>query len=499
MKPTAEQEAILNSDGRVIRINARAGTGKTTTLVMLAEKNHGKRALYLVFNRKAREAARKKFPANVQVHTVHSLAYRSEGYRWNDNLGSFSPVDMLSAFGKNKIAHHLAGLSHQFLTFFLNAPHVRLEDATGLFTQHLAPEPAGLFEKHQGKIVQACRDIATAWNRREKPCPHDFYLKLFHKSGQFYEELDRYDMILVDEAQDLSAVMIDALEKCRRRVVLVGDSHQQIYSFRYAVDAMRRLGCDEELQLTLSFRFGSRIAELASLFIQEAKKDKGFRIAGNPEKTSMVFLSSMLPSRKGNGARVILTRTNLGLFSNAMQLRSEGKAFHFERDLQHVLFRTLDVYWLSRSQKHRIRDVFIGSFGSLRQIEEYAESMGDFPLMGMTRIVKKYGDDSFPAAVFEMSEQVRRRNAAENREGVILSTIHTAKGQEYDEVYIDSDIAENLSAAVRNESRQCDEEINVAYVGFTRAVKRLQLPSAFQTLLTDRWRNHLRRYPGNTN
>ncbi len=496
MKPTAEQEAVLNSDSRIVRINARAGTGKTTTLVMLSEKNQGKSVLYLVFNRMAREAARKKFPANVQVHTVHSLAYRSEGYRWKDNLGSFSPVDMLFAFGKDKIAHHLAGISHQFLTFFLNSSHIRLEDATGFFAQHLAPEPARIFEKHEGKIVQACRDIATVWNRRERPCPHDFYLKLFHKSGQFHKELDRYDMILVDEAQDLSAVMINALEQCRKRLVLVGDSHQQIYSFRYAVDAMRRLACDEELQLTLSFRFGSRIAELASLFIQEAKKDKGFRIEGNPEKTSTVFLSSSLPSRKGNGARAILSRTNLGLFSNAMQLRSEGKTFHFERNLQHVLFRTLDIYWLSRNQKDRVKDVFIGSFGSLRQIEEYAASMGDFPLTGMARIVKKYGDDSFPSAVFEMSDSARREKVADNRDCVTLSTIHTAKGQEYDEVYIDPDIAENLSAAARSECGQCNEEINVAYVGFTRAVKRLHLPSAFQTLLTDRWKNHVRGYLG---
>ena len=80
---------------------------------------------------------------------------------------------MLFAFGKDKIAHHLAGMSHQFLTFFLNSPHARLEDATGFFTQHLTPELAGLFAKYEGKIIQACRDIATAWNRREKPCPHE--------------------------------------------------------------------------------------------------------------------------------------------------------------------------------------------------------------------------------------------------------------------------------------------------------------------------------------
>jgi F-box protein, helicase, 18 len=496
MKPTAEQEAILNADGRVIRINARAGTGKTTTLVMLSEQHPGKRILYLVFNRKAREAAKQKFPTNVQVHTVHSLAYSREGFRWKDNLGGFSPVDMLTAFGKDKVAHHLSGISHQFLTFFLNSPHARLEDAVGLFTQHLTPEMTGLFEKHTGKIVQACRDIATAWNLRGKPCPHDFYLKLFHKSGQFHKELDQYDIILVDEAQDLSPVMLDALEKCRRRIVLVGDSHQQIYSFRYAIDAMRRLTCDEEFQLSLSFRFGDSIADLASLFIQEAKKDKGFRVRGNPEKSSIISLSSSRGSSRDTVTRAILSRTNLALFSNAMRLRSERKAFHFERDLQPVLFRTLDVYWLSQGQKDRIKDAFIGSFASLEQLGKYAESMSDFPLMGMAQIVKKYGDGSFPSVVFEMSNLARNRNTQDRKDGVILSTIHSAKGQEYDEVTIDPDIAENLAAAAQNGSRQYDEEVNVAYVGFTRAAKRLCLPSAFLTLLTDRWKNRLRTFFG---
>jgi len=309
-------------------------------------------------------------------------------------------------------------------------------------------------------------------------------------------ELDRYDMILVDEAQDLSPVMLDALEKCRRRIVLVGDSHQQIYSFRYAIDAMRRLPCDEELQLTLSFRFGKSIADLASLFIQEAKNERGFRIAGNPEKSSIISLTSSQPSSRNNVTRAILTRTNLALFSNAMLLRSQGKTFHFERDLQPVLFRTLSVYWLSRGQKEKIRDPFIGSFASLEQLGEYAESMGDFPLTGMAQIVKKYGDDSFPAVVFEMSDLARSKNREGRQDGIILSTIHSAKGQEYDEVNIDSDIAENLTAAAQNGSRHYEEEVNVAYVGFTRAVKRLYLPSAFQTLLTERWKNHLGAYLG---
>ena len=38
IKPTHEQQNILNCTGRVIKINARAGTGKTETLLLIANK-----------------------------------------------------------------------------------------------------------------------------------------------------------------------------------------------------------------------------------------------------------------------------------------------------------------------------------------------------------------------------------------------------------------------------------------------------------------------------
>jgi superfamily I DNA/RNA helicase len=52
MKPTEEQQAILDATGRVLLINARAGTGKTTTLRMIASAHPDQKILYLVFNRK---------------------------------------------------------------------------------------------------------------------------------------------------------------------------------------------------------------------------------------------------------------------------------------------------------------------------------------------------------------------------------------------------------------------------------------------------------------
>ncbi len=133
MQPTDEQQAVLNDGNRIIRINARAGTGKTTTLQMLSAKDRTAKILYLVFNRKAREEAKEKFPSNVEVHTVHSLAYRHEGYKWNGQLKDFGPLDMLPSFRRFGKPHLLATIAHGFLTFFLNSPHRMLEDAVAEF------------------------------------------------------------------------------------------------------------------------------------------------------------------------------------------------------------------------------------------------------------------------------------------------------------------------------------------------------------------------------
>jgi hypothetical protein len=81
MTPTKEREAILASKGRDLLINARAGTGKTTTLKMIASAHPDLKIVYLVFNRKAKEEAYAKFPTDVEIRTVHSLAFAGDAMK----------------------------------------------------------------------------------------------------------------------------------------------------------------------------------------------------------------------------------------------------------------------------------------------------------------------------------------------------------------------------------------------------------------------------------
>ena len=485
---TDEQRAILEAGGRIVKINARAGTGKTTTLRMLAEKYSDRRILYLVFNRRARESARDAFPAHVKAYTLHALAFRDEGRKWTISK-SFGPVDLLPAFKQDRQV--LAGLSFEFLTYFLNSAHERLEDATGPFAGLLAGDRLESFQDHQDGIVAATRELAGAWYHRKRDCPHDFYLKMFHRSGGFACELNRYDMVLVDEGQDLSPIMLDALSRCRSRIVVVGDTHQQIYGFRYAVDAMERMDADETFDLSLSFRFGKPIAGLATALIRQAKGEKGFTILGNPDRRSAVRFFEHPGKVPADAA--FLSRTNLALFDNAMQLRAKGLPFQFERDLQPTLFRALDVFWLQGGKRDAVRDPFIGSFDGYETLKRYADKMEDFTLTGMCQIVEKHGDQ-FPSVIFEMAERCRKNsngNDLVDRAGVILSTVHSAKGQQYREVYVHQDIADSLERAWSGEGSP--EDINVAYVAVTRPTEKLHLFEGFKKILTPAWQQMMKR------
>ncbi len=488
LKPTAEQRNILDAGGRIVKINARAGTGKTATLAMIAREHPGERILYLVFNSRNRQEARGKFPANVAVHTIHSFALSAAGGKY-DGFETIRPSRFLKHFGAKKEV--LSTLTQMFLVYFLNSVHPRLEDATGPFRAYLPEELQALLEREKGRIVEAARKAATAWYKEKKNCPHDFYLKLSHRDGKFQAKLARYDRVLVDEGQDLSPIMIDALSGYRGRIVLVGDTHQQIYGFRYAEDAMRRFPHDELHDLTLSFRFGPRIAGFTKRFIRHGKDDGGFVIRGDRDKASRVRVYDTLDSLALKNDTAVLSRTNFALFKNAMDLLAIKKGFRFERDISAELYRTLDVYWLRVGERERIRDELIRSFEDVEALMDYAEALEDYQLTKMVEIVDTYEPD-FPDIVYELLRLCRERGGG-REEAITLSTIHASKGQEYDNVVLDDDVISNLEASEGFPQRP--EEINVAYVGITRAKKALYLPAAIRSLFDETWQTYARGIP----
>lgn len=207
------------------------------------------------------------------------------------------------------------------------------------------------------------------------------------------------------------------------------------------------------------------------------------------QRSTISFYSDLSFLKRGTRT-AILSRTNMGLFKNAMHLRAKRQSFCFERDIKVELMKTLDVYRLHCGEKEKIRDELIQSFDSLVQLDKYAEQIQNFQLSNISQIVKQYASE-FPGAIFEMIKLTKENGDQNDREAVILSTVHTAKGQEYERVIIDADIAEAINRTAGKNAKEFHDEVNVAYVCLTRVKGQLFLPMAMKTLLTPTWRHYM--------
>ena len=79
MEPTFEQSAIIKAaaSSASLMVNALAGTGKTTTLTMLAKALPAEPILALAFNKKIKEELEKRFPSNFTIMTMNGLGHKA--------------------------------------------------------------------------------------------------------------------------------------------------------------------------------------------------------------------------------------------------------------------------------------------------------------------------------------------------------------------------------------------------------------------------------------
>ncbi len=224
-----------------------------------------------MFNKDVAEEARKTFPANAFCQTVHALAHK---YAYQSvNYGR--PVPSLWV---QTVCNHLGKAKH-FLRYYARAKAVistltsYFESSdTELLSDHLPPfdhkEYDGPMCRWQFRILSDARNVFDAMKSPEAskiPMTHDGYLKVFQlMNPQFMEG---FDILLVDEAQDLNPAMVQPIlyQKCPK--IFVGDPNQQIYAFRGAVNALEMITPTDTLFLTFSFRLSPDLGLFASCWM----------------------------------------------------------------------------------------------------------------------------------------------------------------------------------------------------------------------------------------
>lgn len=458
LTPTAEQQAIRDyasthlGDG--MRIEAGAGAAKTTTLEMLARDSDAP-GLYVAFNRPIKQEAEGRFPRHIRVRTAHGVAYGALGmhqqaHRLDQRIFGDGVRDLVRLPRCRMPDDALGTVVLDTIGRFCNSADPAISMA------HVALDPG----EPEDVRMAAMEGARALWRRMADPrdaCPitHDTYLKVWSLGDARIRGIER---IFFDEAQDASPVMIDVMVRQGLPIVWVGDSSQQIYSWRGAVNAMRMMP-GEVFPLSQSFRFGQTIADAANAVL-DCKPDgtrPGFRIVGNPGRISQI-------GRVPRGERhAFLSRTNAEWFARAM---GTDARVHVLGGIEETA-RLLERAWgLWRHGTRPARAPAIARFTSWRALCEHAERFEDRELIFARRIVEQYRE-GFPAAIASLrARHVEHEDDAQ----IIFSTAHKAKGREFGLVTLGPGFVSPLDEEWAKMSPAAREaELNLLYVALTRA------------------------------
>lgn len=491
MTLTDEQKAIIAHHGNA-RIKAGAGTGKTSTLLNYAISRPDKRILYIAYNRSVKDEALYKFKragvSNVRIETAHSLAYQDFDVKHKFTLhkdGGCRPHELMNMEEINSLTKSDNGygliLSKHILgcmNFYCNSSAKYLSEID--YTNTIQDEAAKNFVK--GNIDNINHLVSIIMNKMLKGqigMSHDAYLKYWQLSKPHLD----YDIIMFDEGQDASPVMLAAfLDQDHAAKIIVGDEHQQIYSFRSAINSLNHVDYPE-FYLTNSFRFPQSIANIA----MEALRLKAL-LGIDTSNISLTGHGVIDPS---NNMNAILARNNVTLLDAAIEtvFTDNIHNIYFEGNLTGYAYMKeggglYDILNLFQGKNSKIHDPFISSFQTIADLDEYQSATGDKEIKLMSNIVKKYNKKLSFYLTNLKKYQVPKQEAA-----LIFSTVHKAKGMEYKNVTLCDDfinrdtILELLNSNLNVDSPELEsletetivdpakivEEINILYVAITRA------------------------------
>ncbi|CAN5573833.1 UvrD-helicase domain-containing protein [soil metagenome] len=489
MQLTPEQISIINSTGD-IKINAVAGSGKTTTIIEYAKaRPKNSRILYLAFNKSVKLEAIRKFSeqrlTNVSVETAHSLAYKHVVYNYNYRVKpqGYKTNEIVELLGLKRVGEKhaeyiLANHVNKFIAYFCNSSKKKVYDLN--YLDIITDKKAHIFvSSYYEFIISHSRAILNKMSAGQIEITHDFYLKKF----QLSEPILGYDYILFDEGQDASPAMLDVFLKQKAVKVIVGDTHQQIYSWRYAVNSLERADF-KTYDLSNSFRFSNDIADLAA----EVIKWKSHLDQSNSINIVGKGFSKELKTK------AVLARTNIKLLTKAIEYVNERKSMkqiYFEGNFNSYTFADdgaslYDVLNIYNNKNHLIKDKMISTMKDLDELEDYIEKTEDMQLGMMVEIVREYGNKipQILKKIRSMCVDSDKKHKAE----MIFSTVHRCKGMEYDSVQIlDDFISEKRLLKLKNDAakgtgkeefsiEKLNEEINLLYVAITRAKKIVYIP-----------------------
>lgn len=450
-------------------VNAVAGSGKSTTLVELVSRLKGSTIL-LAFNKSIADELKAK---GVNARTFHSLCFSpvlrhkkldartglNEKKLWKIVESKFTGDDA-ERYGSFVVK--LVSLARQI---GIGALVPDTDQAWFDIINHHDLEPDDE-EADIGRAVELAQKTLAFSNRMTNMIDFDDMLYLAVKDGL---NLQKFDNILVDEAQDTNPIRRAIIRKIMHknsRVFAVGDRAQAIYGFTGADSNSLDLIAEEfnckELPLSISYRCPTSVVNYARTWVDHIEAREGAP-EGTVEELGGEWDSSVFQPED-----LVVCRTTAPIISLAFKLMKDRVPVRvMGREIGEGLKKLVKRMDASTIDELEVK---LEAF-TTREVEKAVAKKEEAKA---ERIQDK--SDAIFILMDGLVESERTVQALLNtidslfnskRGAVVLSTIHKAKGLEAERVFWLNRAA--CPAQWATQPWQQQQEENLCYVAATRA------------------------------
>lgn len=470
VKPTTQQDAIYDwfgsGSGNLV-VEARAGSGKTHTIMEGVSQAPDKTVLVCAYNKRIADELNDRVVEmgrqHVEARTLHSLGLKVVRKMWPNAKVDDRRLEKIvrALLGKQYSYRVIKGVIETTLQVKEVLPFASTADAVenvivDYGTYYAEDE---IDEEQQAKLVLDVLDVCKQNNGEI-----DFSDMVWLPIVKGWSMPFRYKMVVVDEAQDMSPVQITfARGMVVDRLVLVGDPMQCIYSWRgadqYSLDNVGDEVGAQRLPLSMSFRCSKAVVREAQRIVPDFQwapwAPEGAVDTVNYEDIEPV------------GGDFVLSRTNAPLVSTCLKLRAKGIDARIEG--KESLSQVLGVVEKMIKRAGYEANAFENALRSWVAMEVAAAQADGSPrreeraldINGVITTLLRH-----KVQPTSLAQRLKDLHQGSGFDLVTCSTVHKAKGLEANNVYL---LMETLPQYDPEGRDPTEEEHRIEYVGISRA------------------------------
>lgn len=510
----ATPDELEQHGGRLFSIPAVAGAGKSMLIVELARRDSQRNILFLCKSRNIADRAQSSLPGNVTAQTFTDAAMKflrqaRPGKAQSKLVKHHTTQDILQV-APNGTTQAEAKRALGVLARFYDSAHPHPQEA------HLPEnEDWTRWASDVKAVLGAARAAWFAQQREDGESVLPFSLNGLMKwwmtsqtQNVQHPELgkrttvspipSKYELIIIEEAQLLSAGLLDFLSRQRASIVFFGDGYQALQPGANDLHHQKHPIYEraESIRLNESFRFGPAIATICSAMANKA---------GAPSREWVKGLgqSAVYPERRRfeweslGQHYVFLASSAVTLFQEALEATRRGKVVAWINGLDSQpirLFRDLIVLGMGRDQGYRtntprqlIETPWLRNAPSLQAVIERNQSQPYSTISQLALWVNHQAEPELLSVVdrwrkadnARQAQFTRQLNAPLHRD-LTLGTVYQAQGHEWPRVALSDDLFPmSLCGHDWYAGKHGVRSVHQAYTGASRAQRGLALPSMF--------------------